>query len=210
MALQKNAEVLSRFRQEAEITATLRHPHIVQVLDFNVTDQGYPYLVMEMLEGQSLAKRINDAGRASPGRRGRHRRADRAGAARGACPRDRPPRSQAGQRHAPVRRWREGFREGARLRDLAGELAPAADQRRRGGGDAPVHGARAGARPAGGDRFAQRPVLAGGHRLRAAHRTASRSAPRIRSPSSIRWCTPIRHRRRRWSPAWDRPSTRSS
>ena len=64
--LQKNAEVLSRFRQEAEITATLRHPHIVQVLDFNVTDQGYPYLVMEMLEGQSLAKRINDAGELPP------------------------------------------------------------------------------------------------------------------------------------------------
>ncbi len=64
--LQQNAEVLSRFRQEAEITATLRHPHIVQVLDFNVTDQGYPYLVMEMLEGQSLAKRINDAGALSP------------------------------------------------------------------------------------------------------------------------------------------------
>jgi serine/threonine protein kinase len=56
--LQQNAEVLARFRQEAEITATLRHPHIVQVLDFNVTDQGYPYLVMEMLEGETLAKRI--------------------------------------------------------------------------------------------------------------------------------------------------------
>ncbi|HVV53215.1 MAG TPA: serine/threonine-protein kinase [Polyangia bacterium] len=56
--LQRNAEVLSRFRQEAEITATLRHPHIVQVLDFNVTDQGYPYLVMELLEGQPLARRI--------------------------------------------------------------------------------------------------------------------------------------------------------
>jgi len=64
--LHHNAEVLSRFRQEAEITATLRHPHIVQVLDFNVTDQGYPYLVMEMLEGQSLAKRINDAGMLPP------------------------------------------------------------------------------------------------------------------------------------------------
>ena len=65
-SLQQNAEVLSRFRQEAEITATLRHPHIVQVLDFNVTDQGYPYLVMEMLEGQTLAKRITDAGALPP------------------------------------------------------------------------------------------------------------------------------------------------
>jgi serine/threonine protein kinase len=60
--LEQNAEVLSRFRQEAEITATLSHPHIVQVLDFNVTDQGYPYLVMELLAGQSLASRINDPG----------------------------------------------------------------------------------------------------------------------------------------------------
>jgi len=64
--LQQNADVLSRFRQEAEITATLHHPHIVQVLDFNVTDQGYPYLVMEMLEGQSLSRRINDAGELPP------------------------------------------------------------------------------------------------------------------------------------------------
>jgi serine/threonine protein kinase len=64
--LQQNAEVLARFRQEAEITATLRHPHIVQVLDFNVTDQGYPYLVMEMLEGQTLAKRITDLGALAP------------------------------------------------------------------------------------------------------------------------------------------------
>jgi serine/threonine-protein kinase len=59
--LQQNPELLSRFRQEAEITATLRHPHIVQVLDYNVTDQGYPYLVMELLVGQSLARRMSDA-----------------------------------------------------------------------------------------------------------------------------------------------------
>jgi eukaryotic-like serine/threonine-protein kinase len=64
--VQRSAEVLSRFRQEAEITATLRHPHIVQVLDFNVTDQGYPYLVMELLEGESLARRITDAGALLP------------------------------------------------------------------------------------------------------------------------------------------------
>jgi eukaryotic-like serine/threonine-protein kinase len=64
--LERSAEVLSRFRQEAEITATLRHPHIVQVLDFNVTDQGYPYLVMELLEGESLARRITDAGALPP------------------------------------------------------------------------------------------------------------------------------------------------
>jgi serine/threonine protein kinase len=36
------------------------------VLDFNVTDQGFPYLVMEMLEGQTLAQRITDAGALAP------------------------------------------------------------------------------------------------------------------------------------------------
>ena len=64
--LERSAEVLSRFRQEAEITATLHHPHIVQVLDFNVTDQGFPYLVMELLEGESLAHRITSAGALKP------------------------------------------------------------------------------------------------------------------------------------------------
>jgi len=53
--LVRNPEALARFRQEAEITSTLRHPHIVQVFDFNVTDGGVPYLVMELLEGRLLS-----------------------------------------------------------------------------------------------------------------------------------------------------------
>jgi eukaryotic-like serine/threonine-protein kinase len=53
--LTRDREALARFRQEAEITSTLRHPHIVQVFDFNVTDSGVHYLVMELLEGVSLA-----------------------------------------------------------------------------------------------------------------------------------------------------------
>jgi serine/threonine-protein kinase len=54
--LTRDREALARFRQEAEITSTLRHPHIVQVFDFNVTDDGAaPYLVMELLEGVPLA-----------------------------------------------------------------------------------------------------------------------------------------------------------
>ena len=53
--LTRDREALARFRQEAEITSTLRHPHIVQVFDFNVTDGGAPYLVMELLEGVPLA-----------------------------------------------------------------------------------------------------------------------------------------------------------
>ena len=53
--LTNDREALARFRQEAEITSTLRHPHIVQVFDFDVTDDGVHYLVMELLEGVPLA-----------------------------------------------------------------------------------------------------------------------------------------------------------
>jgi serine/threonine protein kinase len=58
--LAHNPEALSRFRGEAEITSTLRHPHIVTVLDFNVTETGMPYLVMELLDGRMLADRLAD------------------------------------------------------------------------------------------------------------------------------------------------------
>jgi serine/threonine-protein kinase len=64
--LVRNAEALGRFRQEAEITSSLRHPHIVQVFDFNVAPSGVPYLVMELLEGQLLTHRILDADTLDP------------------------------------------------------------------------------------------------------------------------------------------------
>jgi serine/threonine protein kinase len=47
-------ESRARFRSEAQITAGLRHPHIVQILDFDVTPAGVPYLVMELVEGGDL------------------------------------------------------------------------------------------------------------------------------------------------------------
>jgi serine/threonine-protein kinase len=51
-------EVLARFRREAEVTSSLRHPNIVQVIDFNRTLQGDPYLVMEFLEGRELSAEL--------------------------------------------------------------------------------------------------------------------------------------------------------
>jgi serine/threonine protein kinase len=45
---------LARFTREAEIISQLSHPHIVQVLDFNTTEDGKPYLVMELLHGRTL------------------------------------------------------------------------------------------------------------------------------------------------------------
>jgi serine/threonine-protein kinase len=61
-SLANDSDALTRFRQEAEITSSLRHPHIVQVFDFNVTDGGVPFLVMELLEGKLLSQRIDKDG----------------------------------------------------------------------------------------------------------------------------------------------------
>jgi serine/threonine-protein kinase len=45
---------IARFRREQQILATLDHPHIAQLLDGGVTDNGLPYLVMEYVDGTPL------------------------------------------------------------------------------------------------------------------------------------------------------------
>jgi eukaryotic-like serine/threonine-protein kinase len=55
-------EFLQRFRREAQIVSSLRHPHIVQVVDFDESPDGRPYLVMELIEGEELAARVEREG----------------------------------------------------------------------------------------------------------------------------------------------------
>jgi hypothetical protein len=57
--LVEEEEFLARFKREARAVAALRHPNIVQVFDFDVQD-GLYYMVMELLEGDSLRTRLND------------------------------------------------------------------------------------------------------------------------------------------------------
>ena len=54
----EDGEVLARFRREAEIASRLGHPNIVAVHDFNITADGTPYLVLELLQGETLAQRL--------------------------------------------------------------------------------------------------------------------------------------------------------
>jgi serine/threonine protein kinase len=52
---------VTRFCREACVLAQLHHPNIVQVLDFNVTTGGVPYIAMELIEGKDLRAEL-DAG----------------------------------------------------------------------------------------------------------------------------------------------------
>jgi len=52
--LAKNPSILERFRREALAAAVLGHPHIVDVTDFVLPDEGPPFLVMERLAGEPL------------------------------------------------------------------------------------------------------------------------------------------------------------
>ncbi|MFC1641186.1 serine/threonine-protein kinase [Myxococcota bacterium] len=56
---------IERFMREAKAAASLRSPHVVQILDYGV-DQHQPFIVMELLEGENLAERLRRVGRLSP------------------------------------------------------------------------------------------------------------------------------------------------
>ena len=46
--------MLERFRNERQILASLDHPNIARLLDGGTTDDGIPYLVMELIEGTPI------------------------------------------------------------------------------------------------------------------------------------------------------------
>lgn len=60
-----DADVRRRFLREARIATAVRSPHAVQVLDYGV-ESDVPYIVMELLRGESLARRLRRVGRLSP------------------------------------------------------------------------------------------------------------------------------------------------
>jgi eukaryotic-like serine/threonine-protein kinase len=51
------AESVARFLREGRAAARVRHPHVVDVTDVGVED-GVPYLVMELLDGEDLAAKL--------------------------------------------------------------------------------------------------------------------------------------------------------
>jgi serine/threonine protein kinase len=51
-------QALQRFKLEGKATNLLKHINIVALHDFGISSENIPYIVMEMLEGRSLAKRL--------------------------------------------------------------------------------------------------------------------------------------------------------
>jgi serine/threonine protein kinase len=56
--LGNTAEVIERFEREAQAVATIKSPHVVQVFDHGINEDGHPFIVMELLDGEDLSHRI--------------------------------------------------------------------------------------------------------------------------------------------------------
>ena len=60
--LSSDQAFLQRFEEEAAAVASLRHPNIVQVFDFN-SDEGTHYMVLEFVQGETLEDRLDRLGK---------------------------------------------------------------------------------------------------------------------------------------------------
>src|SRR5262245_53906557 len=70
-----DSDRLARFKREATVLASLNHPHIAAIYGFE-DNSGVPALVLELVEGPTLADRISSRGYPH-GRRAADRKTDR-------------------------------------------------------------------------------------------------------------------------------------
>jgi serine/threonine protein kinase len=61
-AIAGDANFLQRFQTEAVVTRKLRHPNAVRVDDFDYTDDGRPFIVMELVEGKNIGEILHAEG----------------------------------------------------------------------------------------------------------------------------------------------------
>jgi tRNA A-37 threonylcarbamoyl transferase component Bud32 len=59
---QRSDVTVRRFQQEARTASQLQHPNLVEVHDFGVFGDDQPYLVMDLVEGQTLAETLKKSG----------------------------------------------------------------------------------------------------------------------------------------------------
>ena len=59
----RDPEGAARFQREAEAASAVESAHIVEIFDSGTSDEGQPYIVMELLRGEDLGHRIKRCGR---------------------------------------------------------------------------------------------------------------------------------------------------
>ena len=99
--LSSSPELKQRMEREARAISSLNHPHICQLYDIGSQD-GTDYLVMEFLEGETLAERLRKGATAAE-RSLQNRDCRRGGSGGRAPPGHCAPRSEAGKHHADAR-----------------------------------------------------------------------------------------------------------
>ena len=57
---------VARFAREAAAASQVKSPHVVQTFDHGVTSEGLPFIVMELLEGEDLTRRLQGGPLAPP------------------------------------------------------------------------------------------------------------------------------------------------
>lgn len=63
--LSMQPELVRRFEREARAASVLRHPNVLIVHDLGMTEESQPYMVMEFLNGYSLAELLEQNGKLS-------------------------------------------------------------------------------------------------------------------------------------------------
>jgi len=61
----RDPDTVARFNREAASAARIRNAHVVQIFEHGTTTDGTPYLVMELLDGETLGERLNRLGTVS-------------------------------------------------------------------------------------------------------------------------------------------------
>lgn len=60
--LATNRDAVTRFTREAAAASRVKSPHIVQVFDHGITDDGIPYIVMELMDGHDITHQVEKHG----------------------------------------------------------------------------------------------------------------------------------------------------
>lgn len=59
----QNKDAVARFQREAQAASAVESAHIVEIFDSGTSDEGLPFIVMELLRGEDLGHRIKRCGR---------------------------------------------------------------------------------------------------------------------------------------------------